>query len=193
MHVVQIFVAAAAFCVRAAEFPERKAYLATYQDAWKSFFQTSVFVLYQRSFAEDPLVAFDGRCFHGRAYQWNLYEKYAVSEAYYWDDVRGLMTNWTAYLAPMATEGYIAQNTIAVSLVKDSPYTVRYPIVVSEYDNCDILRVPHRANGCELWVTVDRVQEVSSLCLFIYDLLCGTEKFVKYDTEFCTNKIQIKH
>ncbi|KAL1480844.1 hypothetical protein MTO96_050704 [Rhipicephalus appendiculatus] len=171
--------------------PERKSYLSPYQDAWKSFLQTSVFVLYQRSFEHDVLVGGNGQCFHGRNFKVNHEEKYALAETYYWDNATARIVNRTVYLFPEATEGYDVPNAMAVSPYKDKLVSVYYPFVFTEYDNCDILRSPRSDNGCELWVTIQGVRNISSACLFIYDLLCGTNKFQMYDEEFCRDKIQI--
>ncbi|XP_077512632.1 uncharacterized protein LOC144123738 [Amblyomma americanum] len=61
--------------------------------------------------------------------------------------------------------------------------SLQYIFLASEYENCDLLRVPHRDNGCEMWVLLDKIDEVNSVCFFIYDLLRGAKKFVTYDQE----------
>ncbi|XP_054932451.1 uncharacterized protein [Dermacentor andersoni] len=157
-----------------------------------AFLQTSVFVLYQRSFERDLLLGGDGQCFHGRNYEWNHEEKYSLAETYYWDNTTARIIKKPVYLYPEATPGYEVPNAMTVSPYKGKLVSIYYPFVVSEYDNCDILRSPRHDNGCELWVTRQGVQNVSSACLFIYDLLCGPNKFQKYDEEFCRDKIQIR-
>ncbi|XP_075538564.1 uncharacterized protein LOC142572969 isoform X2 [Dermacentor variabilis] len=147
----------------ASTLPERKSYLSPFQDAWKAFLQTSVFVLYQRSFERDLLLGGDGQCFHGRNTECNHEEKYCFAETYYWDNATAKIIKKPVYAYPEATPGYEVPNAMAVS-----PY-----------------------KGCELWVTRQGAQNVSSACLFIYDLLCGPNKFQKYDEEFCRDKIQI--
>ncbi|XP_077512239.1 uncharacterized protein LOC144123252 isoform X2 [Amblyomma americanum] len=184
--------AIAALATGISTLPQRKSYLSPYQDAWKTFLQDSVFVLYQRSYEHDPLVGWNGRCFHGRNYEWNTEEKYVVAETYYWDDAAKKIVNKTLYTTPEATEGYTVPNAMTVSPYKDKLVSVYYPFVVSEYRNCDILRSPGSNNGCQMWVTLDGLHNISSACFFIYDLLCGPNKFQKYNEEFCRDKIQIK-
>ncbi|XP_037562164.1 uncharacterized protein LOC119441632 isoform X3 [Dermacentor silvarum] len=133
-----------------------------------------------------------GQCFHGRNYQVNHEEKYALAETYYWDNATAKVINQNVYLFPETTEGSEVPNAMAVSPYKDKLVSVYYPFVVSEYDNCDILRSPRHDNGCELWVTLQGARNVSSACLFIFDLLCGPNKFQMYDEEFCRDKIQIR-
>ncbi|XP_075538563.1 uncharacterized protein LOC142572969 isoform X1 [Dermacentor variabilis] len=175
----------------ASTLPERKSYLSPFQDAWKAFLQTSVFVLYQRSFERDLLLGGDGQCFHGRNTECNHEEKYCFAETYYWDNATAKIIKKPVYAYPEATPGYEVPNAMAVSPYKGKLVSIYYPFVVSEYNNCDILRSPRHDNGCELWVTRQGAQNVSSACLFIYDLLCGPNKFQKYDEEFCRDKIQI--
>ncbi|XP_077512956.1 uncharacterized protein LOC144124178 [Amblyomma americanum] len=169
-------------CVTATSLPERKAYLSPHQDSWKSFHQPYMFVLRQRSFEHDPFFGWDGQCVHGIVRELDFERKRAVADVFYWDNASGQMINQTSYLHTEATEGYSVPNALAASLFSDSPLSVYYPLVVSEYDNCDIDRAPHRNNGCDLWVTLEGLRNISSICLFIYDLLCGPNKFIT--TEF---------
>ncbi|KAL1469773.1 hypothetical protein MTO96_024858 [Rhipicephalus appendiculatus] len=62
-----------------------------------------------------------------------------------------------------------------------------YGVVFTEFDNCEIFRLPHRKNGCELWGQAGKMDKISSLCFFIYHLLCGPEKHVVYDPD-CEKK-----
>ncbi|XP_075740019.1 uncharacterized protein LOC119178584 isoform X1 [Rhipicephalus microplus] len=193
-------------------FPERKPYLSDHQDAWRAMLQDRPFVLYQRSFEHDAGFSGDQKCIQGIMLEFYPEEKYAVGVVH-WLLSKYYKVNATAYLFSETTEGYRIPNAYALSLnsgmasalkhgtafstaIVDCSYSTalsmktldtQYTFVASEYDNCDILRVRHQNNGCELWSLIEKVNEISSLCHFIYDLLCGPEKYMIYDPETCGN------
>lgn len=184
-----VIVVFARLCVALGELPERQLYLSPFQDAWKSFLQNSTFVLYQRSFEHDPVHNWNGRCIHGQVEEWDHEKKIVSSTVRYWDNIDERFVNRTVYLVPGTTEGYLVPNVQVSFLEKDKLFYLDHPLLVSEYDNCDILRVAHRSNGCEMWIIRERTHEISTLCFFIYDLLCGANKFRNYEEEFCNEKI----
>ncbi|KAL1468358.1 hypothetical protein MTO96_005459 [Rhipicephalus appendiculatus] len=170
----------------ASNFPEMKPYLSDHQDAWRAMVQDRPFVMYQRSFEQDPTFFGDQNCIQGLMVEFYPEEKYAVGVAH-WLPSKDKKVNGTVYLFSETTEGYKIPNAYASSPKSVKTLNTQYTFVVSEYDNCDILRLRHRNNGCELWALMEKVNEISSLCHFIYDLLCGPEKYMIYDPETCGN------
>lgn len=168
----------------ASNFPEAKPYLSDHQDAWRAMKQNRPFVMYQRSFEQDPSFFGGQKCIQGIMVEFYPEEKYAVG-VIHWLPSQDKKVNETAYLFPKTTEGYRIPNAYVSSPNSGRLLNTQYTFVVSEYDNCDILRVRHRNNGCELWSLMEKVNEISSLCHFIYDLLCGPEKYIIYDPETC--------
>ncbi|XP_077554186.1 uncharacterized protein LOC144169061 isoform X3 [Haemaphysalis longicornis] len=142
-----VIVVFARLCGALGELPERQLYLSPFQDAWKSFLQNSTFVLYQRSFEHDPVHNWNGRCIHGQVEEWDHEKKIVSSTVRYWDNVDERFVNRTVYLVPGTTEGYLVPNVQVSFLEKDKLFYLDHPLLVSEYDNCDILRVAHRSNG----------------------------------------------
>nr|XP_037285761.1 uncharacterized protein LOC119178643 isoform X4 [Rhipicephalus microplus] len=167
-------------------FPERKPYLSDHQDAWRAMLQDRPFVLYQRSFEHDAGFSGDQKCIQGIVLEFYPEEKYAVG-VLHWLLSEYHKVNATAYLFSETTEGYRIPNAYALSPNSVKTLNTQYTFVASEYDNCDILRVRHQNNGCELWSLMEKVNKISSLCHFIYDLLCGPEKYMIYDRETCGN------
>ncbi|KAL1486820.1 hypothetical protein MTO96_031199 [Rhipicephalus appendiculatus] len=94
----------------------------------------------------------------------------------------------TAYAWAYASEGYTVPNVIQASDSKDKVYSLEFPVAFSEYDNCDILRVPRRNNACELWAKEGRIHQIKSLCFYVFHLLCGPEKYFVYDRDLCGSK-----
>ncbi|KAL3175825.1 hypothetical protein MRX96_001008 [Rhipicephalus microplus] len=156
-------------------FPERKPYLSDHQDAWRAMLQDRPFVLYQRSFEHDAGFSGDQKCIQDIVLEFYPEEKYAVG-VLHWLLSEYHKVNATAYLFSETTEGYRIPNAYALSPNSVKTLNTQYTFVASEYDNCDILRVRHQNNGCELWSLMEKVNKISSLCHFIYDLLCGPEK-----------------
>ncbi|XP_077554182.1 uncharacterized protein LOC144169059 [Haemaphysalis longicornis] len=185
-----IIVIACTLPIANADLPERKPYLTPFQDAWKAFLQHWTYVIYQRSFEHDPVYDLTGRCVHGRVEEWDHERQIATTKMRYWDNSQEKFLNRTVYMTPDITEGYTVPNVLVASLGKEEKLlSVHYPIAVSEYMNCDILRVPHRSNGCEMWIILEKIHEVSSICFFIYDLICGPTKIRAYEEEFCAKKM----
>ncbi|KAL3175827.1 hypothetical protein MRX96_001008 [Rhipicephalus microplus] len=139
-------------------FPERKPYLSDHQDAWRAMLQDRPFVLYQRSFEHDAGFSGDQKCIQGIVLEFYPEEKYAVG-VLHWLLSEYHKVNATAYLFSETTEGYRIPNAYALST----------------------------NSGCELWSLMEKVNKISSLCHFIYDLLCGPEKYLIYDPETCGN------
>uniref|UniRef100_G3MPZ1 Lipocalin/cytosolic fatty-acid binding domain-containing protein n=1 Tax=Amblyomma maculatum TaxID=34609 RepID=G3MPZ1_AMBMU len=186
-----LFVLNAATCWFSAvgtTFPELKPYLWEHQDSFKVLLQPSYFVLLQRSFEHDPGFFWDGDCIYGRMFEFYPEEKYAMGTVLHWSPFSNILVNRTVYLTAEATEDYPVGNVYTSSPISTKILTLQYIIMASEYDNCDILRVPHGENGCEIWVRLDKINETHSLCFFIYDLLCGPQKFITYDQDKCRNK-----
>ncbi|XP_077554183.1 male-specific histamine-binding salivary protein-like [Haemaphysalis longicornis] len=173
------------------DLPERKPYLSPFQDAWKTFRQNSTFVIYQRTFEHDPVYDLTGRCVHGAVIGWDEERKVANTIMRFWSKNNQKFANRSVPMTLHTTDGYTVPNGLFANLDDDMIFSIEYTFVVSEYENCDLLRVPHRSNGCEMWVLIDRMHEVSSLCHFIYDLLCGMKKYRKYEEEFCNEKMRI--
>ncbi|KAL3175826.1 hypothetical protein MRX96_001008 [Rhipicephalus microplus] len=137
--------------------------------------QDRPFVLYQRSFEHDAGFSGDQKCIQDIVLEFYPEEKYAVG-VLHWLLSEYHKVNATAYLFSETTEGYRIPNAYALSPNSVKTLNTQYTFVASEYDNCDILRVRHQNNGCELWSLMEKVNKISSLCHFIYDLLCGPEK-----------------
>ncbi|XP_075726575.1 uncharacterized protein LOC119178498 isoform X2 [Rhipicephalus microplus] len=140
-------------------FPELKTYLSEHQDSMKAHRQFQFFALYQRSYQFDPGFDTDGDCIYGRNFECYPEESYCMGFVLHRRPSANKQINRTLYLITETTEGYEKANA----------YT------------------PSQISGCEVWVQLDKINEVSSLCLFIYDLLCGPEKYITYDPEACRN------
>ncbi|XP_077512143.1 uncharacterized protein LOC144123116 isoform X1 [Amblyomma americanum] len=168
--------------------PELKPYLSEHQDSFKALSQPRYFVMLQRSFEHDPGFFWDGDCIYGRMFDIYPEEKCVMGIVLHWSSSSNTIVNRTVYTTVETTEGYSLGNAYTSSPMSTKILSLQYIYLASEYENCDLLRVPHRDNGCEMWVLLDKIDEVNSLCFFIYDLLCGAQKFVTYDQEKCRNK-----
>ncbi|XP_037285602.2 uncharacterized protein LOC119178498 isoform X1 [Rhipicephalus microplus] len=168
-------------------FPELKTYLSEHQDSMKAHRQFQFFALYQRSYQFDPGFDTDGDCIYGRNFECYPEESYCMGFVLHRRPSANKQINRTLYLITETTEGYEKANAYTPSQISVKTLPLQYIFLAAEYDNCDIVRVPHMSNGCEVWVQLDKINEVSSLCLFIYDLLCGPEKYITYDPEACRN------
>ncbi|XP_077512144.1 uncharacterized protein LOC144123116 isoform X2 [Amblyomma americanum] len=140
--------------------PELKPYLSEHQDSFKALSQPRYFVMLQRSFEHDPGFFWDGDCIYGRMFDIYPEEKCVMGIVLHWSSSSNTIVNRTVYTTVETTEGYSLGNAYTSSPM----------------------------SSCEMWVLLDKIDEVNSLCFFIYDLLCGAQKFVTYDQEKCRNK-----
>ncbi|XP_065297573.1 uncharacterized protein [Dermacentor albipictus] len=187
-HVTCVLVTASFLgCATESHLPEQKPYLWEHQDSMRANMQFGFFALHQRSYQHDPAFHWDGACIYGQNFECYPEEKYCMGFVIHWLPSRNKLINRTLYLHLEATEGYAMANAYAPSPINVKTLPTKYIFVATEYDNCDILRVPHMSNGCEVWVRLDKVNEINSLCFFIYDLLCGPEKYITYDPDTCRN------
>ncbi|XP_077512231.1 female-specific histamine-binding protein 2-like [Amblyomma americanum] len=164
---------------------ERKPYLSKYQDAWKSLKVPGKYYLYMRSYEDEPLYGANIKCVFSELVSVNEEEKYTINVFGSIDLKDGLTKTHNVYAFVRASEGYSVPNVIEAAESKEKFFTIDYPVAFSEYDNCDILRVPHRNNGCELWAKAGEIHNIKSLCFFAFHLLCGPEKHIVYDRDLC--------
>ncbi|XP_077512241.1 male-specific histamine-binding salivary protein-like [Amblyomma americanum] len=167
---------------------ERKPYLSKYQDAWKALTVPGRYYLYMRSYEDEPFYGINKKCVSSELLSVNEKEKYTKNIFRAVDPKDGTTSNRTAYAWAHATEGYSTPNIIESSPSLEKDFVLEYGVAFSEYNNCDILRLPHRKNGCELWLKAGEIHNVKSLCLFVFDLLCGPEKHIVYDKDLCEGK-----
>ncbi|KAK8772628.1 hypothetical protein V5799_024120 [Amblyomma americanum] len=126
---------------------ERKPYLSKYQDAWKSLKVPGKYYLYMRSYEDEPLYGANRKCVFSELVSVNEEEKYTINVFGSIDLKDGLTKTHNVYAFVRASEGYSVPNVIEAAESKEKLFTIDYPVAFSEYDNCDILRVPHRNNG----------------------------------------------
>ncbi|XP_037561078.2 male-specific histamine-binding salivary protein-like [Dermacentor silvarum] len=172
-------------CLGRAELIERRPELAKYQDAWKSLLTQGKYYLYMRTYEEEPFYGYKQRCVFTELISVNEKENYTVNNFGSLDPKDGSVKNGTAYAWVKTSDGYPIPNVIESSNTLEKDFTVDYVMAFLEYDNCEIMRLPHRNNGCELWVKDGKVDDIKSLCFFIYHLLCGPEKYMVYDKQMC--------
>ncbi|XP_037508927.1 male-specific histamine-binding salivary protein-like [Rhipicephalus sanguineus] len=172
----------------AEELLERKPYLSTYQDAWKALKAPGKYYLYMRSYAEEPFYGEGSKCVFTDLISVNEEEKYTTNLFGYTIPCDGSVKNQTVYAWARASDGYDTPNVIESSPSIEKKHFLDYALAFSEYDNCDILRLPHRQNACELWAKEGGVDKIKSHCFFIFHLLCGPEKHVVYEKDLCENK-----
>ncbi|KAH6938282.1 hypothetical protein HPB50_008329 [Hyalomma asiaticum] len=177
----------AAFPLGQGELLERKPELAEYQDAWKLLKVPGKYYLFMRSYEKEPFYKHK-KCVFNELISVNEEKQYTVNLIGATDPIDGSQSNRTAYAWVRASEGYPLPNVIQSSLTLDRKRIVEFPVAFTEYDNCEILRVPHRKNGCELWVKAGEVNNIESLCFFVFHLLCGPSKYVVYDPYYCNGK-----
>uniref|UniRef100_A0A023G1U1 Putative lipocalin-7 1 n=1 Tax=Amblyomma triste TaxID=251400 RepID=A0A023G1U1_AMBTT len=172
------------------ELIERKPHLSKYQDAWKGLTLPGRFYLYMRSYEDEPFYGTNMKCVSSELLSVNEKERYTENMFRAVDPKDGNMINRTTYAWAYATEGYSTPNVIQTSGSLEKQFVVDYGVAFSEYDNCDILRLPHRNNACELWLKEGGIHNVKSLCLFVFDLLCGPEKYFVYDEDLCKKSLE---
>ncbi|XP_070394005.1 male-specific histamine-binding salivary protein-like [Dermacentor albipictus] len=182
---VLIFVAA--FALSQEELLERKPELAQYQDAWKVLKVPGRYYLFMRSYEKEPFYKHK-KCVFNELVSVNEEEQYTVNLIGATDPNDGSQSNQTAYAWVRASEGYPLPNVIQSSLTLDRKRIVEFPVAFTEYNNCEILRVPHRKNGCELWVKAGEENKIESLCFFVFHLLCGPSRYAVYDPYLCNGK-----
>ncbi|XP_077513522.1 uncharacterized protein LOC144124604 [Amblyomma americanum] len=180
-----VFVTAFAF-IRS-ELLERRPQLCRYQDAWKALKVPGKYYLVMRSYEKEPFYK-NRKCVYNELVSVNEEERYTVNIIGSIDPSDGSRSNQTAYAWVRASEGYPIPNIIQTSLTLDRKKVVEFPLAFTEYDNCEILRAPHRNNGCELWAKASEVNNIESLCFFVYHLLCGPKKYMVYDKILCGEK-----
>ncbi|XP_037508505.2 uncharacterized protein LOC119384983 [Rhipicephalus sanguineus] len=188
ISLIALFISAKFLLTRTDDLPERKPYLSPFQDAWKALTLPGKFYLYMRSYADEPFYGFNRKCVFTDLISVNEKEHYTTSVFGSTDPKDGSVKNTTAYSWARASEGYTVPNVIEASSSLEKDFVLDYGLIFSEYDNCEIFRLPHRKNGCELWAKAGKVDELSSLCFFVYHLLCGPEKHIVYDQDLCEKK-----
>ncbi|KAL3210712.1 hypothetical protein MRX96_008656 [Rhipicephalus microplus] len=95
--------------------------------------------------------------------------------------------NQAIYTWAQASGSYPAPNILESSPTLDKSFTFKYGVVfVDPLGHCDILRLPHRNNACEVWS--QQIDQVTELCHFVVDLLCGPQKHIVYNEEYCEGK-----
>ncbi|XP_075535052.1 female-specific histamine-binding protein 2-like [Dermacentor variabilis] len=174
-----------AFALSRAELPERRPDLSPHQDAWKALTAPGRYYLYMRSYEEEPFYGLNRKCVFNDLISVNEKEKYTTNIFGSTDPKDGSVMNATVYAWARATDGYATPNVIESSTSLEKKMVVEYAVAFSEYDNCDILRIPHRSNGCELWAKAGEVDKVKPICFFLFHLLCGPEKYIVYDKDLC--------
>ncbi|XP_037561660.1 male-specific histamine-binding salivary protein-like [Dermacentor silvarum] len=184
-----ILFVAVTFALAETELLERQPRLSKYQDAWKSLTVPGRYYLYMRSYEDEPFYGADRKCVFNELVSINEEEKYTVSTFGSTSTKDGTTSTQTAYAWAHASEGYTVPNVIEASNSKEKLFTLEYPVAFSEYDNCDILRVPHRGNACELWAKEGKIHQIKSLCFYVFHLLCGPEKYFVYDRDLCSREV----
>lgn len=177
----------AAVCLSKEPCLERRPYLAEHQDAWKLLNVPGRYHLFMRSYEKEPFYK-NKKCVFNELVSVNAEEQYTVNLIGATDPTDGSRSNQTAYAWVRASKGYPVPNVIQSSLTLDRKKIVEFPVAFTEYDNCEILRVPHRKNGCELWVKQGQENKIEPLCFFVFHLLCGPSKYVVYDPDYCNAK-----
>ncbi|KAL1485615.1 hypothetical protein MTO96_047283 [Rhipicephalus appendiculatus] len=142
-----------------------------------------------RSYAEEPFYGFNRKCVFSQLVSFNEKENYTTSIFGSTDPKDGSVKNITAYAWARASDGYDTPNIMEASSTLEKDFVLEYGLIFSEYDNCEILRLPHRKNGCELWAKAGKMDKISSLCFFVYHLLCGPEKHIVYDRDLCEKEL----
>ncbi|XP_037508492.1 uncharacterized protein LOC119384964 [Rhipicephalus sanguineus] len=163
---------------------ERKPEYAEHQDAWKALKVPGKYYLYMRSYEYEPYYK-EKKCVYNELISVNEEEQYTVNAVGDIDPFTLAKSNRTAYAWVRATEGYPVPDVIQTSTSPSRDKFVEYPVAFTEYNNCEILRVPHRNNGCELWAKAGEVHKIQSLCFFAFHLLCGPDKYMVYDADLC--------
>ncbi|XP_077554728.1 male-specific histamine-binding salivary protein-like [Haemaphysalis longicornis] len=185
---LQTFLLATTFAFSQTELLERRPELSKYQDAWKALTVPGQYFLYMRSYEEEPFYGHNRKCVFTELVSVNEEHKYTINTLGSVDPIDGSKKNSTAYAWVHATEGYPTPNVIETSPTLERDFVVDFPIAFSEYDNCDILRVPHRNNGCELWGKAGKIDKIKTLCFYVFHLLCGPDKYLVYDKDLCEGK-----
>nr|ABI52661.1 lipocalin [Argas monolakensis] len=164
---------------------EGKEGLKQYQDGWKFLTTGKEMYLYQRSFQEDP--KYGNKCKCVKSKHLTVKEEAQTVAA----DLSFLHENltsvhFTVYFSVNKTGK--ESRVIYASYEPEKP-GFPFPVAFADYESCAVVRVPHRDKGknqaCELWVYKDHVKRVKSCCFFIFDLLCGPNKYKVYDEEKC--------
>ncbi|KAL3210741.1 hypothetical protein MRX96_008681 [Rhipicephalus microplus] len=176
------------FSLGITELLERKPYLSPHQDAWKALTAPGRYYLYMRSYEREPLYGDASKCVFNELISVNDQDKHTTNIFGYTNSRDGSVKNRTAYAWARASDGYDTPNVIESSSSIERDFVLDYVVAFSEYDNCDILRLPHRNDACELWAKAGAVDKVKSHCFFIFHLLCGPEKHIVYDKDLCENK-----
>ncbi|XP_077552868.1 female-specific histamine-binding protein 2-like [Haemaphysalis longicornis] len=170
------------------ELLERRPELSKYQDAWKTLTLPGKFYLYMRSYEDEPLYGHNRKCVFSEVIFVNEEEKYTVGAFGSADPNDGTKQNITVYSWVRATEGYPAPNVMEAALAPDGNVVMVHVVAFSEYSNCEIFRVPHRNDGCELWGKAGELDKIKSLCFYVFHLLCGPDKYLVYDKNLCERK-----
>uniref|UniRef100_A0A6M2D3A3 Putative licpodalin-4 1 n=1 Tax=Rhipicephalus microplus TaxID=6941 RepID=A0A6M2D3A3_RHIMP len=183
-----ILLLAVTFALAETELLERQPRLSKYQDAWKALTVPGRYYLYMRSYKDEPFYGEDRKCVYNELISVNEEEKYTVNTMGSISVKDGAEKTQTIYAWTSTSEGYTEPNVIHASDSKDKVFSLEFPIAFSEYENCDILRVPHRNNACELWAKEGRIHEIKSLCFYVFHLLCGPEKYFVYNRDLCRSE-----
>ncbi|KAL1483962.1 hypothetical protein MTO96_032854 [Rhipicephalus appendiculatus] len=165
---------AAAFCLSQEELLERRPYLAEHQDAWKLLKVPGRYYLFMRSYEKEPFYKHK-KCVFNELVSVNEEEQYTVNLIGATDPTDGSRSNQTAYALGTSFRRLPSSKCDPV-VTHAWKKVIEFPVAFTEYDNCEILRVPHRKNGCELWVKQGQESKIESLCFFVFHLLCGPSK-----------------
>ncbi|KAL1478994.1 hypothetical protein MTO96_052234 [Rhipicephalus appendiculatus] len=83
-----------------------------------------------------------------------------------------------------SSPGYTVKNAAQQQVLDGSRGSFNLTAVYIDCDNCHILRHSYvnSGAGCSYWVPQEKVAENNTCCSFVFDLLCGTEKYQVYDS-----------
>ncbi|CAN7989293.1 unnamed protein product [Ixodes hexagonus] len=170
-------VALASFLVVVAgvNYPERKPELGVYQDEEKCFPYTGTWYAKYRNFERDPY--FGGtakcvRCTHHEDFK-NGSHVHLVEVGSSKVDIK---------VTPVSSEGYAHKNVLRVSLLDHEEIEINASVVYVDCNVCKILRHPYISKtACSVLVPATQVHKGGTVCDFIYDLLCGSQKYQIYD------------
>ncbi|XP_054917053.1 male-specific histamine-binding salivary protein-like [Dermacentor andersoni] len=87
------------------------------------------------------------------------------------------------------------RNGIKYEVVGNEELTFEDALVFSDGESCDIFYAPYAVNavgrtvgGYELWVSEEKVDNISPCCLFMYQYLAGKRRTYHIYTEDCKSK-----
>ncbi|XP_077554295.1 uncharacterized protein LOC144169141 [Haemaphysalis longicornis] len=165
---------------------ELKAYLGKHQNASKALRKNGTFYSYYRSYPWD--LGFGGNSSCAFA---NLTDQCGdgsmVFDMGYYNATAGKLFYRPTYVSVNHTTNYSVNNEF---IVRESPggFPFNFTIVFSDYEACNILRAPHYGGGCDLNVHESYINKpLPDCCEFVYELLCGPQKYYIYNETICRN------